>query len=216
MPDGLPSRLYAILDIDVARDRGLAPLAVCDAWLAAGVRLIQVRAKTLATGELLELADATVARARRHEATLIINDRADIARMASAGGVHVGQQDLSPRDVRAIVGPAAVVGLSTHTRDEIARAVDEPIDYLAVGAVYPSTTKGADHPVGGLDLVRAAVAAAASRRLPVVAIGGIRVETAREVIAAGAAAVAVIADLLADDPGARAREYLRTLGELTL
>jgi thiamine-phosphate pyrophosphorylase len=215
VPDRLPSRLYAILDVDVARGRGLVPLAVCDGWLDAGVRLIQLRAKSLPSGELFDLAEAIAARARQHQAVLIVNDRADVARMASAGGVHVGQQDLCPADVRAILGAGGIIGLSAHTREEIAAAVQEPIDYLAVGAVYASTTKAPGHPVGGLALVRAA-AAAAGRALPVVAIGGIRLETVPDVLAAGASAVAVIADLLVGEPAGRAREYLKVLGELTL
>jgi thiamine-phosphate pyrophosphorylase len=216
VPDRLASRLYAILDVEAARRRGLAPVAVGDAWLRAGVRVIQLRTKTLPTGEWLELTDALVGRTRPRGATLIVNDRADLARMAGAEGVHVGQQDLSPADVRTVAGPDLIVGLSTHTLEEIVRAVDEPIDYLAVGAVYPSSTKGPDHPVGGLELVRRAAAAAGRRNLPVVAIGGITLDTAPEVLEAGAAAVAVIADLLVGDPGERARQYLRSLGELTL
>jgi thiamine-phosphate pyrophosphorylase len=208
----LPSRLYAILDVDLTTSRGLDADALLDTWLPAGVRLIQLRAKSTPSGAFLAMAARMSLRARDAGATFLINDRADIARLSGAAGVHVGQDDLTPRDARRVMGAAdgLLVGLSTHSDDELRSALAEPIDYVAVGAVYPTASKPAGHPVVGLAGVRRAVAAA--RDWPVVAIGGITLERAPEVLHAGASAVAVISDLLVGDLHARAQAYLKVLG----
>jgi thiamine-phosphate pyrophosphorylase len=205
-------RLYAILDAELTVSRTLDPLQVADAWLAAGVRLIQLRAKTMASGAMLELALAIARRVRAAGATFILNDRADLARLAGADGVHVGQDDLAPEAVRAIVGPDAIVGLSTHTLAQVRAAMGLPVDYLAVGPVYATPTKGgaADPPIG-VEGVRVAEREVQALGTPIVAIGGITLATAPEVMAAGASSVAVISDLLSPDPGRRAREYLQVL-----
>lgn len=204
-------RLYAILDLDQAARHGLPPLDVLDVWLETGIRLIQLRAKALTSGALLDLADVMNARAQAAGATFIVNDRADVAALCGAGGVHVGQDDLAPSDVRRLVGPAAMVGVSTHTAAQVAEALSEPIDYLAVGPVFPTTTKERPDPTVGLSGVSAAARLAAGRALPVVAIGGIRADRALEVIEAGATAVAVVADLFGPDLAARARGFLERL-----
>src|SRR6185295_13934367 len=109
LPLTLFPRLYAILDVDLTLSRGLVPLDVLDAWLDAGVRLVQVRAKSRmwSGGPLLDLTEKVIARARPAGATVIVNDRADVARLAKADGVHVGQDDLRPGEVRGIVGQEA-------------------------------------------------------------------------------------------------------------
>jgi thiamine-phosphate pyrophosphorylase len=205
-------RLYAILDADVLAARAIDPLNLVDIWLAAGVRLIQIRAKTLPSGEFLALARAAAARVARAGGLSIVNDRPDLARMTGASGVHVGQGDLTPADVRPIVGADAIVGISTHTDEQVERALQSPVDYVAIGPVFATRTKGpaADPPVG-LDGVRRAVARARAGGLPVVAIGGIGLGAARDVLAAGASSVAVISDLLAGDPAARVRAWLDAL-----
>ncbi|MCC7185714.1 MAG: thiamine phosphate synthase, partial [Acidobacteria bacterium] len=159
---------------------------------------IQLRAKTMASGPMLALADALVARARAAGATLLINDRADIARLSGADGVHVGQDDLSPADARVTVGPDAIVGLSTHTEAQIAAAVTQPVSYIAVGPVFGTRTKDTGYGAVGLDLVRTAAAAAHAAGLPLVAIGGITHQNASSVFDAGADSVAVIGDLMGD------------------
>jgi len=122
----------------------------------------------------------------------------------------VGQDDLEPADARAIIGDSGLVGLSTHTPDQIDAAAAAPIDYLAIGPVFDTITKDTGYAAVGLERVRHA--AERSQR-PVVAIGGITLETAPAVIAAGASAVAVISDLVASgDPAARVHEYLQCLG----
>jgi thiamine-phosphate pyrophosphorylase len=204
-------RLYAIVDVDVCTRLGWAPVDLARAYLSGGATLLQLRAKALAGGAFLDLASAIVDEARRVGARVIVNDRADFAALSGAAGVHVGQDDLSPAEVRTIVGADAVVGLSTHTSAQLADAVQQPIDYLAIGPVFSTGTKNTGYASVGHDAVRAAVAAASPRQLPVVAIGGITLETAPSVIAAGAASVAVITDLVARDPAARVRAYLAGL-----
>jgi thiamine-phosphate pyrophosphorylase len=141
-------------------------------------------------------------------ARLVVNDRADVARLAGADGVHVGQDDLSAYDVRRIVGDEAIVGVSTHDPDQLAAAARSTASYLAVGPIYGTTTKATGYEARGLDLVRRA--AAFGR--PVVAIGGITLAHARDVLGAGAASVAVISDLMVGDPEERVRAYLKALG----
>jgi thiamine-phosphate pyrophosphorylase len=185
---------------------------VIDVWLGAGVRLVQLRAKQMEGGPLLELARELRARTQASGARLIVNDRADIARLARADGVHVGQDDLPPADVRAIVGADRIIGFSTHNDEQIESACAASISYLAIGPVFATRTKtnAGDAPVG-LAGVRRASDRAAAAGLPVVAIGGITLENAPDVMAAGASSIAVITDLLVGDPGDRCRAYLRML-----
>jgi thiamine-phosphate pyrophosphorylase len=152
-----------------------------------------------------------VARARKVDALVIVNDRADIAKLAQAGGVHVGQDDLDPVSVRRILGPDAVVGISTHTVAQVREATMLPVDYIAVGPIFGTSTKETGyHDVGTRFVTEAARVVGIAA--PIVAIGGITLERAAAVIRAGAASVAVISDLLSTgDPEARIREYLRAL-----
>jgi thiamine-phosphate pyrophosphorylase len=204
-------RLYAILDIDVTAAKGLHPLTIVDAWLAAGVRIVQLRAKHLTGGPMFDLAVRVGARCRAAGAMFIVNDRADVARLAEADGVHVGQTDLTPPDARRVVGDAAVVGVSTHNDAQMREAMAWPVDYVAIGPVFATSSKHQPDPVVGLDGVRRARIIADERGLPLVAIGGITAERAPDVIGAGATAVALISDLLKGDPGDRARQYLDAL-----
>ena len=174
---------------------------------------MQLRAKALASAPLLALAEALVSRARPYGAQIIVNDRVDVAVLARAAGAHVGQDDLAPADARAQLGADAVLGVSTHDERQFARALREPVSYIAVGPIFGTRTKDTGYPPVGLDLVRAA------RRLdpaiPIVAIGGITLETASSVIEAGATAVAVIGDLVATgDPRARVEQYVQRLARL--
>jgi len=179
------------------------------AFLSAGVRLIQLRAKTWDSGSFLELANATLAEANTAGAVIVVNDRADIAALSGAPGLHVGQDDLTPADARKVVGAASWLGLSTHTEAQWTAAFDAPIDYVAIGPVYGTDTKATGYRAVGLEAVGRV--AACARAMPVVAIGGITLDSAPAVIAAGASAVAVISDLLAGAPEARARAFIRAL-----
>lgn len=198
-------RLYAILDVDAVTARGLDPLAVADDWMSAGVQLIQLRAKNMPGGDFLQLATELVSHAeaagvtRGAEIAILINDRADIALMSGADGVHVGQEDLSPTDLRAsgALRGLRVIGLSTHNLEQLRVGLDEPADYFAIGPVFETSSKANADPVVGLAGVRAARELLDSRgdTRPLVAIGGITPETAPGVFQAGASSVAMISAL---------------------
>jgi thiamine-phosphate pyrophosphorylase len=148
-------------------------------------------------------------------AQIIVNDRADVARLADAAGVHVGQDDLAPEAVRRLVGPDRIIGFSTHTTAQLDRAVQLPVDYVAVGPIFGTASKDTGYAAVGLRLVEEASARARPRGLPVVAIGGITLERAPGVIRAGADSVAIISDLLSTgDPRARVSQYLDKLSEV--
>lgn len=137
-------------------------------------------------------------------ALLIVNDRPDLARLAGADGVHVGQDDVSVAQARSVTGPRLLVGRSTHTREQIDAALADPPDYLAVGPMFPTATKPQEH-IAGEATLRYAVARTA---LPVVAIGGITAASAGGIAAAGASAVCVCSAVVsAADPAAAAREF---------
>jgi thiamine-phosphate pyrophosphorylase len=200
------------VDVDASVRAGWRPADLARAFLAGGARFLQLRAKSMAGAELLDTASAIVELAHAHDAVVVINDRADIARLAGADGVHLGQDDLPPRDVRAIVGDRAMVGLSTHTVEQIDRAVEQPVSYVAIGPVFGSVTKTTGYDRVGIVMVSEAAKRARARGLPLVAIGGITLVTAASVIDAGATSVAIIGDLLASgDPEARVRAYIKTL-----
>jgi thiamine-phosphate pyrophosphorylase len=201
---GLPAVLYPIIDADVCRARGLDPAAVARACLAGGARLLQLRCKGTPGGAFLALAEELVRISHGHGADLIVNDRADIARLSGAAGVHVGQEDLPVDDARVVAGADAIVGLSTHDERQVDDAVAGSATYVAVGPIFGTATKDTGYSARGLELVRYA----AGRGKPVVAIGGITLERVERVVDAGASAVAVIGDLLTGgDPEARTREF---------
>jgi thiamine-phosphate diphosphorylase len=184
---------------------------VSRAFLSAGARLLQLRFKDMASGPFLDLARSILEDAHATAAIVIINDRADIAALSNAPGLHVGQTDLRPDDARAVIGPSRILGLSTHTRQQWEAAIEEPISYVAIGPVFGSITKLTGYEAIGLDVVQQVSSAAWQKRLPTVAIGGITMANAVSVIDAGASSVAVISDLLKGDPEARCREFLRAL-----
>jgi thiamine-phosphate pyrophosphorylase len=203
--------LYAVVDVDACARAGWAPRDLARAYLAGGARLLQLRAKALPSGAFLDLAAQLVEDAVPAAARVIVNDRADVAVLARADGVHVGQDDLAPADVRRVTGPGPIVGLSTHTPAQVDEALGQPISYLAVGPIFETATKATGYDPVGLAAASDAVRRAARAGLPVVAIGGITLATARAVIHAGAVSVAVIGDLITTDPEARVRQYLAAL-----
>jgi thiamine-phosphate pyrophosphorylase len=208
----LPSRLQAILDIDAAARAGWEPVVLARAFLEGGARFLQIRAKTLASGPFLDLCDAVVRVGRDYDASVIVNDRVDLAVMAAAAGAHVGQDDLPPAAARLQLGAGAILGYSTHSVAQVEQALREPVSYVAVGPIFGTRTKETGYDAVGLELV--AAAAAFAGRVPIVAIGGITLETASSVVAAGASCVAVISDLLTiDNPAVRVRRFLEVLDE---
>jgi len=185
---------------------------LASACLDAGATFLQLRAKAAASGWLLETAEAVVTLGAPHGVQLLVNDRAEVARLAGAAGVHVGQDDLPPEAARRIVGPQRIVGLSTHTIAQLDAAVQAPVDYVAIGPVFGTASKATGYDAVGIRMVEQAATRAHPRGLRVVAIGGITLDRVAEVIRAGADSVAVISDLLSTgDPRARVREYLERL-----
>lgn len=169
---------------------------------------MQVRQKSGGGADLLALVRHAIAEGGAAGVRVLVNDRADIAAMAGASGVHVGQTDLPLDAVRAIAGAEAFCGLSTHTHAQVDEALAGSADYIAVGPVFGTATKNTGYDPRGLELARYAV----KRGKPVVAIGGITLERAPELIAAGVDAVAVISDLLGPgDPSDRVARYLEAL-----
>jgi thiamine-phosphate pyrophosphorylase len=204
-------KLYAIVDADVCAREGHAPVDVARAFLSAGARLIQLRCKSWGSAAFLDLANTVVDDANRADAAVIVNDRADVAALAHAHGLHVGQDDLSPEEARKVIGAELLLGLSTHTREQWEAAVREPVCYIAIGPVFGTGTKDTGYQAVGLDTVARAAGAARQAGLPAVAIGGITRDNAVSVIEAGAASVAVISDLVHGDPEASCRALLRIL-----
>ena len=199
----LPSPLYAILDQSVSAGRDLPGLL--DAVLGGGCRLVQLREKTLPLAELLPLAQRLARRCRELGALFIVNDRADLALAADADGLHVGQGDLPARRAREVLRPGMILGVSTHDPEQARRAVADGADYVAVGSIYPTTTKAGFQLVGP-ELIRRV---RPEVPVPLVGIGGITADNAGAVLAAGADAVAVISALCAAlDPKAATQAFL--------
>ena len=195
-------RLYAITDASAS----LSHVEQVEAFVRGGARLVQIRDKRAGGRELYEIVVAAVRIARGAGAQIVVNDGVDVALAAAADGVHVGQGDLSAEDARRILGPDRIVGLSTHSREQAAEASRLPVDYVAIGPVYATSTKENPDPVVGLEGVRA-VREIVSQ--PLVAIGGITLARAPEVIAAGADTVAVVSDLFVGPSiEARVLEYV--------
>jgi len=182
-------RLYAITDRRLA---GCPPVENVSRLLGAGARLIQLRDKPSTAKDLLESARSSLRLTRDAGAFLIVNDRVDVALTAGADGVHLGQDDLSVEAARRLLGPDRIIGISTHSMAQFERALETSATYIAIGPIFPTSTKEAAATPVGLDLL------ASARRLTdraLVAIGGISVENSREVFEAGADSVAVISGL---------------------
>lgn len=169
-----------------------------------GVDMVQLREKQLPDEDVLAAADVCRELCARFGALFWINDRPDLAKAAGADGVHVGQDDMPPREARRILGEEHLIGLSTHAPGQLAKALREPIDEISVGPVFATPTKPGRRPAG-LEYVRHA--AHAARHRPWFAIGGIDRDTVGEVVAAGARRIAVVRAIVdADDPERAARE----------
>lgn len=200
--------LYAILDVDAFRARGVEPLRpgvaeqIAEAMLSGGASALQLRAKHEGGRDTLALLRRIAPVARGAAIPFFANDRVDLAVLAGTDGVHVGQEDLALEDVRAI-SRQLLVGVSTHGPEQLRAAVSAPggaPDYLAFGPVFGTKSKERPDPTVGVEGVALAVALAAGR--PLVVIGGIDRENLASVRAAGAAWVAVISDLCAVRDGA--------------
>jgi thiamine-phosphate pyrophosphorylase len=185
--------VYAILDGPVLRARGVALAAAARSLLEGGIRLLQIRWKDNWTQAVYDEAIRIRDLSTDAGATLVVNDRADIAMLLNAG-VHVGQDDLPPALVRNLMGTSAYIGYSTHNEQQFRAALTEPTDYVALGPIYGTASKINPDPVVGIDELKRLKTLSAK---PVVAIGGITLERAPEAWSAGADSVAIIGDLYA-------------------
>jgi thiamine-phosphate pyrophosphorylase len=201
-------RLYAIADASFGD-----PVRLAASLIAGGARLIQLRDKSASPRELFDKVERIIALATA-DVRIIVNDRVDIARITGAAGAHIGQRDLPPTAVRAVLGPDAIVGFSTHNVEQAVEADKLPIDYIAVGPIFPTSTKESPDPVVGL---KGLVKISQVVHKPVVAIGGIRLENAAEVLKSGAHSIAVIRDLLdSADVQGRTRQWIDALDQLRI
>lgn len=207
---GLP-KLYPILDAGLLAAHGHDLRRAAEQMRTAGVELLQYRDKTGSPQSILQNASVIGEVFAGANCRLILNDRADLAVLANWGGVHVGQDDLSPEDARRVVGASRWVGVSTHNEQQVRLAKASCADYIAVGPVFATGTKLDAEPVIGLDGVRRARALTTK---PIVAIGGITRENAQSVIEAGADSVALISALFVEGESVAkvARDFLAILG----
>jgi thiamine-phosphate pyrophosphorylase len=199
----MPGRLYAIADASFGDCVRLA-----EALFAGGARLVQVRNKKAGAREFLSQVERILSFAPS-DGRVIVNDRVDVALLAGAAGVHLGQTDLPPAVARQILGSDRIIGFSTHNLEQAIGADSLPVDYIAVGPVFATSSKDNPDPVVGIE--KLAIICRAVKK-PVVAIGGITLDNAKAALSAGAASVAVIRDLLAhEDVAHRTRMFERGL-----
>jgi thiamine-phosphate pyrophosphorylase len=200
---------YPILDTGLLRKKGLDPLEAARQILDAGAKILQFRHKDFWSAGDLNLLFAVAEAARRTGAMLVVNDRADFAKLANAA-LHLGQMDLPPHAARKVAGSSCTIGFSTHNERQLREAESEPVDYVALGPMFETASKENPGPVVGIAELRR-LRPLSSR--PLVAIGGIARCNAPSVLSAGADSVAVIGDLLPEDGNIRERteEWLRLL-----
>ena len=199
------ARLYLVCD-HTPGGRELSELL--PAAIAGGVDIVQLREKTMDDEELLGVAGRARALCEQLGALFVLNDRPLVARDAGADGVHVGQDDMPAREARRLLRPGMILGVSTHDEDQARAAVADAADYVAVGSIFPTTSR-AGFQLVGTDLIRRVRPAVP---IPLVAIGGITADNAAEVIRAGADSVAVISAICAQrDPESATRALLERL-----
>ncbi len=191
--------VYPITDTKIS---GLPVIEQVRAFIAGGARLFQVREKGLNSRDLFYASAEAVKVAHEHGVKVIINDRADIALLAGADGVHLGQQDLAPEHARRLLGPRAIIGYSTHSIEQTERAADMPVDYVAFGPVFNTSTKSDHEPIVGLELLANIKAIVGG--IPLVAIGGIDRNRLSQVLRSGADSAAVISSVLTAPSGIEA------------
>ncbi len=200
---------YPILDTGAVLSRGLDPVQVAREILEGGAQILQFRHKEFLSREAFTWLEKIAALTQSAEATLVVNDRADLAKLFDAA-LHLGQNDLPPSAARMIVGPDAMIGFSTHNEAQLRTAMAEPVNYVALGPVYGTSTKANPDATVGLDELRR-LRPLTDR--PLVAIGGITRSKALAALEAGADSLAIVADLFPEDGNIRRRaeEWARLL-----
>jgi thiamine-phosphate pyrophosphorylase len=204
-------RLYPILDAGLLLRTGLSIEGFARELRHAGIRFLQYRDKEATDEVVLERAALLRSIFPAFDSCLILNDRVSLVSTARYDGIHVGQEDPSPAQTRATLGPEALLGVSTHSEDQLRRATNSPADYVAIGPVFATASKLDPDPVVGVEGVRAA---RAMTDKPLVAIGGITRFNCAAVIEAGADSVAVISDLIprpGSSTGSLVQEFLTAL-----
>ncbi len=197
-------RVYPITDANLS---GLSHAEQVERLVAGGATLIQLRDKHAAPRDFFRQAEAAMKVARKHDVRLIINDRLDVALALGADGVHLGQTDIPVEAARRLLGEGAIVGFSTHNLAQAALAATMPVDYVAFGPIFQTSTKENPDPIAGLEELRSVCAIVGA--LPLVAIGGITLANAKEAWGAGADAVSSIAALVSEP--ARISENMRQM-----
>src|SRR5712691_6962169 len=197
-------KVYPTTDTDLS---GLSHAEQVDRLIAGGATLIQLRDKHATPRDFYRQAEAALQIARKHDVRLIINDRVDVALALGADGVHLGQTDMPVEAARRLLGERVIVGIATHNLEQAKLAPNMPVDYVAFGPIFKSSTKENPDPIAGLEALRGVRTIVGS--LPVVAIGGITLANAEEAWKAGADAVSSIAALISDP--SRIRENMRKM-----
>jgi len=204
-------RVYPILDSEALARRGIAMETAAAAFLEGGAGILQIRHKGHWSRETFASGKRIAALCREAGAQFVVNDRADFALLLGAG-LHIGQDDLAPRDARGLMGSEPVIGFSSHNVEQLCAAGGEPVDYVALGPIFATASKLDPDPAVGLEELRRCRALIEK---PLVAIGGIALENALEAWRAGADSVAVIAGLLPASGSARGlRERMEQWGKL--
>lgn len=201
-------KLYPITDTHVS---GLSHAEQVALLADGGATFVQLREKRLSPREFYKEAERALQLARARGVRLIINDRVDVALALQADGVHLGQDDLAPEAARRLLGERAIIGLSTHNLEQAREAARQPVNYIAIGPIFPTSSKDKPDPVVGLEGLRRVREVIGP--VPLVAIGGIDLETARRTLDAGADAVAVISCLL-EQPALITLRTRELLGDL--
>jgi thiamine-phosphate pyrophosphorylase len=207
-------RFYPILDTELLARCAVSAQEAAEALLNAGARILQFRHKTDFDRQTFSTAERVAELCSRTNAIFVMNDRADIALMLDAA-LHIGQDDLAPADARKVIGESRTLGFSTHNERQLLASKDEPIDYVAIGPIFTTGSKRNPDLVVGIDELRR-LRVLAGR--PLVAIGGITRHNAIEVMDAGADSVAVVGDLIPQDPNPRtirqrAEEWMSVLND---
>ncbi len=200
-------RLYLIIDTTISN---LTHRQIAQQALSAGIRTIQLREKHLSKKEIYKEAAALRSLTKKHKTTLIINDYVDIALMVNADGVHFGQDDMPIKEARKILGKNKIIGVSTHTLKQAAKAQEEGADYIGFGPIFQTATKDAGSPKG-VNVLREI---RKNIKVPIVAIGGITFENVSDVMSAGADAAAMASGILCGDIKSNIRRFLAIIKKL--